>query len=112
MKRIKEEFLEKLSTVILLNEKEVLEVGCGEGMRSVMIAKRCKSLVAIDPDVELIKKAVLENKAQNINYSVGSASLLSFGDNRFDAIIFTLSFHHVPKNEMNKSIDEAIRVVR
>jgi ubiquinone/menaquinone biosynthesis C-methylase UbiE len=112
MQRIKEEFLDKLETILPLQGKEVLEVGCGEGTRSIAIAKRCKKLAAVDPDAELIKKAQLENQSGNIAYEVASAEHLPFEKDMFDVVIFTLSLHHVPMDRMTNAIDEALRVVR
>jgi ubiquinone/menaquinone biosynthesis C-methylase UbiE len=112
MQRIKEEFLDKLESVISLFGKDVLEIGCGEGTRSVGIAKRCKNLSAMDPDPELIKKAQAENQSENITYAIGSAEQLPSGDKKFDIVIFTLSLHHVPVPKMTTAINEAIRVVQ
>jgi ubiquinone/menaquinone biosynthesis C-methylase UbiE len=112
MRRIKEEFLDKLEGVLPLKDKEVLEIGCGEGTRSIVITKRCKNLIAIDPDPELIKKAKAENPSENITYQVVSAEKLLFDNEKFDVAIFTLSFHHVPIDKMKAAIDEAVRVVR
>jgi ubiquinone/menaquinone biosynthesis C-methylase UbiE len=112
MQRIKEEFLDKLEVVLSLTGKDVLEVGCGEGTRSIAIAKRCKNLVAIDPDPGLIKKAKAENPFENITYQVDSAEKISFDNEKCDVVIFTLSLHHVPIDKMKTAIDEAVRVVR
>jgi ubiquinone/menaquinone biosynthesis C-methylase UbiE len=112
MQRIKEEFLDKLESVIPLAGKDVLEIGCGEGTRSIGIAKHCKNISAVDPDQELIKKAQTENQRGNITYAIGSAEQLPFGDKKFDIAIFTLSLHHVPVAKMTMAIDEAIRVVK
>jgi ubiquinone/menaquinone biosynthesis C-methylase UbiE len=112
MQRIKEEFLDKLEAILPLSGKEVLEVGCGEGTRSIAIAKRCKNLIAIDPDPELIKKAQVENPSENITYQVGSAEKPPFDNEKFDMVIFTLSLHHVPIDKMKTAIDEAARIVR
>jgi ubiquinone/menaquinone biosynthesis C-methylase UbiE len=112
MKRIKEEFLNKLEEVIKLEGKAILEIGCGSGARSVQIAKRCASLVAIEPDGGLIATAEKINTAENIRYQVGRAEGLDFEDKRFDMAIFTLSLHHVPAEKMAIAINEAIRVTK
>ena len=112
MERIKEEFLDKLESVISLRGKDVLEIGCGEGTRSIEIAGLCKSLTAIDPDPELISKAGTESHRDNISYVVASAEQLPFSEGLFDLVVFTLSFHHVPKDKMAIAIDESLRVLR
>lgn len=112
MKRIKEEFLDKVEEVIKLQDKSVLEIGCGAGTRSIQIAKRCRSLIAIEPDKDLIDEALKINKASNIEYQIGSAEKLDFPDKTFDVVIFALSLHHVPTEKMNLAINEATRATK
>jgi ubiquinone/menaquinone biosynthesis C-methylase UbiE len=111
MKRIKEMFLDNLESLVSLKGASVLEIGCGEGGRSVEIAQRCRALTAIEPNPESIKVAQ-SREIQNATFSQGSAENLNYAPESFDAVIFTLSFHHVPKEQMTTAIDEAIRVVK
>lgn len=111
MKRIQEKFLETLEQAIGLEDMSVLEVGCGNGARSVEIAKRCKSLTAIEPN-EVQLRCAKELEVQNIDFRLGSAEALDFAPESFDVVIFTLSFHHVPQTLMSVAINEALRVVR
>ncbi len=111
MKRIKDEFFEKLTGAISLAGKEVLEVGCGEGTRSQDIARACKFLYGIDPSESDINTAI-ERNIPNAQFSQGSAESLAFNNKTVDIVVFTLSLHHVPKALMRQSIDEALRVLR
>jgi len=43
---------------------------------------------------------------------LGEAQRLDYMDSFFDMVIFSLSFHHIPKQDMETSIQEAIRVVK
>lgn len=110
MQRIKEEFLDKLTSKVSLSWKKVLEIGCGGGSRSIKIAALSGSLDAIDPDEKSIASAEVNNAAPNITYSQGHAEHLAFNDKTFDVVIFTLSLHHVAKELMNVAIEEAVRV--
>ena len=112
MKRIKEEFLDKLGKVIKLKGKTVLEIGCGAGTRSVQIGKRTKTLTAIEPNSNLIKEAIKNNSSKNIEYQVGNAIKLKFKPKLFDITIFTLSLHHVPTAKISNAIKEAVRVTK
>jgi len=111
MKRIKEQFLDELESVFLLEGKNVLEVGCGNGTRSEQIAKRCNKLTGIDPSLENIVVAQNKNISNGV-FKEGKAEKLDFADKSFDAVIFTLSLHHVPESLMNQAISEAVRVVK
>lgn len=112
MERIKDGYLETLQTLVPLSGKKVLEVGCGNGSRTIQIAERCLEIFAIDPDKAAIIRANEEYSKSNIFYSEGVADNLLFESKTFDLVFFTLSLHHVPKELMSKAIDEAIRVVR
>lgn len=111
MERIKDEYLDKIETVVSLAGREVLEIGCGDGTRSVEIAGRCARLRAIDPDEKSVGVARSRN-LKNVTFEVASAEPLGFPDHAFDLVLYTLSFHHVPLSRMAAAIDEAIRVVR
>ncbi len=112
MKRLKDDYLSSIETVMPLFGKSILEIGCGNGSRSVEIAKKCAWLTAMEPDTALLDWARTHNAAQNITYVLGKAERLGFPDEQFDAVLFTLSLHHVPIEEMPRAIDEAIRVTK
>lgn len=111
MRRIKDEFLQRIEEVVPLGGLSVLEIGCGDGSRSVAMAECCRSLVGIEPNQDQLERAVARNLV-NARFQKGSAEHLPFQDQTFDVIIFTLSFHHVPLQQMSVAIDEAVRVVR
>ncbi len=112
MRRVKEDFLDTLEQILPLQGKKVLEVGCGEGVRSGEIAMRCSVLVAIEPDDEKLERARQREYSSAIDFRKGTAEKLDFEDMSFDIVMFTLSLHHVPIVAMNTAIDEALRVVR
>ncbi|MES2952931.1 MAG: class I SAM-dependent methyltransferase [Patescibacteria group bacterium] len=112
MKRLIDGFLEKTESVVSLSGKRVLEIGCGEGGRSVKIAERCLELVAIEPDPAHILVAKEHHLRPNISYELGRAESLQFGDEAFDIAFFTLSLHHVPREEMKRALQEAARVTK
>lgn len=112
MERMKDTYLETIQTVFPLTGKRVLEVGCGDGSRTIQIAQQCSEVVAIDPDIALILQAQGAHERYNISYQEGSANELLFDSRSFDVVFFTLSFHHIPIEHMNKSINEALRVVK
>ncbi len=52
------------------------------------------------------------NSSQNIEYLIGKAEHLGFPNGQFDMVLFTLSLHHVPIEEMHNAINEVIRVTK
>lgn len=111
MRRIKEDFLDIVESVVTLKGKRVLEIGSGNGMRSVDLAQRCCELIGIDPDPINVER-VSRRRIPNAIFVEGRAENLDFPSAIFDVVVFTLSFHHVPTMFMSKAIKEAVRVLK
>jgi len=97
----------KIIQFVDLKCKRILEVGCGNGRISSLLAPIAEQLNAIDPD----KLRIAEAKARDVDvvFDVGSGENLDFPDNVFDVIIFTLSLHH---QDSKQALKEAKRVLK
>jgi|SRR3989338_1036906 len=111
MKRVKEEFLNKLENIASLKNLDILEIGCGDGTRTAQIAERCNKVIGIEPDAKLIQIAK-ERCISNALFQISAGEEIKFDDNSCDMVIFTLSLHHIPINKMTVAISESIRVVK
>ena len=111
MQRINDSFITTIEKVIPFKGLNVLEIGSGDGRRSAQLAARCEVLISIDPDREKVAEATAR-QIPNAQFQVGMAQELSFNNQQFDIVLFSLSLHHVPTEEMKLAIDEAIRVLR
>lgn len=98
--------LEMIERFVALQDQKVLEVGCGEGRMSTLLAQKSGEFIAIDPDEQSIEKAKSEHP--NVDFRVGSGEALDFADGSFPVILFTLSLHH---QESNLALKEAHRVL-
>lgn len=98
---------QRIEKIVSLQDKEVLEIGCGQGRVTSMLANNRCGLVAIDPDQEQIAKA--RERWPGIDFRVGSGHDLEFADDSFDLVLFTLSLHH---QQSNIALKEAGRVLR
>lgn len=103
----REKFMQVIDPVVPLMGCSVLEIGCGNGARSPQIARRCRLLTGIDPDREAVRMAT-GRKISNASFEIGRAEELRFSAERFDVVIFTSSFHHVPTSLMAQAIEEAV----
>ncbi|MBU4032395.1 MAG: class I SAM-dependent methyltransferase [Candidatus Thermoplasmatota archaeon] len=97
----------KIQEYAKLAGKDVLEVGCGNGRVSVMIAPFVKSLIAIDPDEEQLN--IARSKIPHVDFRHGSGEALEFPAESFDIVTFTFSLHH---QDTARSVAEAHRVLR
>jgi ubiquinone/menaquinone biosynthesis C-methylase UbiE len=84
----------------------VLEIGCGDGRLSVMLARDTRRYIAIDPDGESVTKA--RRQTGNAEFFIGSGETLPFGEALFDRVIFILSLHH---QNSRQALMEAHRVL-
>lgn len=75
-----------------LRGKHVLEIGCGDGRVSRILAEKAGRYTAIDPDSRAIAKA--RSNIPNIDFRTGSGEDLEFENACFDVALFTLSLHH------------------
>jgi len=96
-------------------DSKILEVGAGTGRYSVTLAKEGYDVTA----VELVKSnlEILQKKSKhlkNIQSFEGDALDLSrFSDNTFDlTLVLGPLYHLYEKTDINKAIDEAIRVTK
>jgi SAM-dependent methyltransferase len=102
-----QKIFEKIGKHATLKNKKVLEIGCGSGRISSLLAEECNALVAIDPDEKDIENA--RARIPGVDFRVGSGEKLDFPDSSFDLVIFTLSLHH---QDSRKALKEAARVAK
>jgi ubiquinone/menaquinone biosynthesis C-methylase UbiE len=95
--------------------KEILEIGCGNGRLSLLLADKAKSFVGIDPDRKAIAaadKKVTKNFRDKTSFEVGRSSKLRFDDDSFDIVFMGMSLHEIPTEDRKKSLGEIKRVLR
>jgi len=89
-----------------------IDIGCGEGHNTRLIAKRGARLVGIDIAEEFIRHAreMERREPLGIDYRVASAVDLPFPDGHFDFVVAVMSLMDVP--ETDRALAEAFRVIK
>jgi len=97
-----------------LDGKTVLDVGCGEGRFTRILAARAKYVTGIDINQVSLDRAVAKtaNTDARVTWRNGRAEDLPFIDASLDVVVFSNSLHHVALDMMNNAIIEACRVLK
>jgi ubiquinone/menaquinone biosynthesis C-methylase UbiE len=102
-----------LSDLLLPENARVLDVGCGTGAVSRVLAgwPRIGEVVGLDPSPSFLAKArELAVGRAHLTFAEGDARELPFEDAAFDVALFHTTLCHVPMPE--RAIAEACRVLR
>lgn len=94
--------------------KKVLDLGCGTGWLSVILAKRGANVEAIDISTEAIRIAVemakVNQVAEKINFKVGSIYELDYPSDYFDFVIGQAILHHI--RDKTKLAEQLFRILK
>ena len=92
--------------------QSVLDVGCGAGTFTWLLAPLFKRIAGLDPKAARIEeaKATAKSKGLDADFRVGAAEKMPFADASFDVVVFSNSLHHIPG--MDAAMAEAARVVK
>ena len=95
-----------------VKNKKGLDIGCGEGYNTRLLAKKGALMTGIDISEIFIQKAIEEELSEqlNIKYKVASAVELPFGNEEFEFATAFMSLMDVP--ETDKVLQEAFRVLK
>jgi len=98
----------------LVKNKAVLDIACGEGYGSVIIATHATRVVGVDIDEETVKYATEQyvGKYSNLQFQSGSATSIPLGDKLFDVVVSFETIEHLSENDQQLFMLEIKRVLR
>ena len=91
-------------------EMNVLELGCGAGEFTELLAPKSKAWTATDFSKKMVDNASQRLELDNVTYRVEDATALSFEDNSFDAVMIANTLHVMPNPAL--ALQEIHRVVK
>jgi ubiquinone/menaquinone biosynthesis C-methylase UbiE len=87
-----------------------LDVGCGNGRHSSLLAEQGLDVVGIDFSMEMVK---LASDRPGISVVRGEALSLPFKDASFDLVVHIATLHHVPTSKLRQiGMDETARILK
>lgn len=90
--------------------ESVLEIGCGTGEFSRLLAERSDRVVAIDLSPKMIEIAQLQSgDFTNINFQIADISKWELPVEQFDAIASIATFHHLPLESLLPRLKAALK---
>ena len=103
--------LTKLASIVELNDKVVLDIGCNDAAYTVELAQSARVIMGIDIDSEQLGYANRQIKKQTIpiGLSLMNAEKLGFRDSSFDVVFVNEALEHIP--DQDSALDEIHRVL-
>lgn len=94
-----------------LDGARVLDIGCGEGWLTRLVAPKTASVIGIDPSATALQRARAVASVANEIYVLASADNLPLNQACADLAIYYNSLHHVPATLQNNTLKETARVL-
>ncbi|MEC5216763.1 GT2 family glycosyltransferase/SAM-dependent methyltransferase/glycosyltransferase involved in cell wall biosynthesis [Actimicrobium sp. GrIS 1.19] len=109
--RILLEHYHRYATVLdIVAQKDVLDVACGEGYGSSLMAAVARSVRGVDISPEAVQHAASAYDSENLVFAVGSATALDAADDSFDVVVSFETIEHLYEQE--QMLSEIRRVLR
>jgi len=97
-----------------LEDKRILELGCGGAWMTRLLAERFGPAEVVATEVDRIQhhKNLAIDDLPNVEFRYGGAQQIDAPDQSFDAVFMFKSLHHVPRELLEPSLEEILRVLR
>lgn len=105
--------VELIATLMSLEGRQLLELGCGAGWMTRLLAERFRParILATEVDRIQLEKNLAQPPIPGIEFRYGGAEAIAAPDASFDAVFMFKSLHHVPRQLLEPSLREIHRVL-
>jgi len=105
---------EVYSTVLQLNGKRILELGCGAAAHTRAIAEAAPDshIDAMEVDVIQHEKNLHITDLPNVTFHLSGAQAIPISDESYDIVFMFKSLHHVPGDMLDQALQEIRRVLK
>ncbi|PJE65270.1 class I SAM-dependent methyltransferase, partial [Candidatus Saccharibacteria bacterium CG10_big_fil_rev_8_21_14_0_10_47_8] len=94
----------------LVKDKVVLDIACGSGYGSSILARQAARVMGVDLSEPAIEYAQQNYGAANIGFRVGDATDIPIGDESVDVVVSFETIEHIP--DYKKFLKEVRRVLK
>ena len=92
------------------HSENALEIGCGTGEFTRLLASRARSVVAVDLSSQMIRLARLKSATcKNIEYLLGDVMQLSLPAEGYDCVVSIATLHHLPQAQALLKLKDALK---
>ncbi|MBB6451245.1 ubiquinone/menaquinone biosynthesis C-methylase UbiE [Geomicrobium halophilum] len=98
----------KLSSFVTLENKEIVDVGCGAGLYTAHLAEKGASITGVDFSEPMLETA--RKNAPHLRFTKGDAYELPFEDQSIDVVFARAVTHHL--DDLDPFLLEAKRILR
>lgn len=107
------EHMQRYKSIIkLVKGKKVIDIACGEGYGTAMLAEVASEIMGVDIDVDTIGRAQKKYKRENLRYQVGSVEKIPAVDMSVDVIVSFETIEHVAEELQQAFLKECTRVLK
>lgn len=89
---------------------KILDAGCGPGVDVAYIASKGFDVIGIDLSEKMLE--IAKRKNPRIYFQKADIRKLNFKPNTFDGIIASFSLIHIPKKDVNKTVDNFYKLLK
>jgi ubiquinone/menaquinone biosynthesis C-methylase UbiE len=106
--------LEIIQQHLPVQDKRLLELGCGRAWMTRQLAERFhpRQIIATEVDAIQHAKNLLIDDLPSVSFHAGGAEAIDLEDNSVDVVLMLKSLHHVSLPLMGRALSEIARVLR